>query len=104
MNTREEQARSQGVEPLSIREFARALRRHAFLFVACVTVVFVPVAYTAFSAPSSYTAHTEFFVSSTNAGSTDSQPQNSNLVMLRIPSYVALVNSSLVVDRVVSRL
>jgi succinoglycan biosynthesis transport protein ExoP len=89
---------------LSIRDLIRALRRHAILVLACVVVGVGTGAYLAYTAPASYTAQTRLFVSSNGSDSTDSLLQNSNLVLTRVPSYVTLVNSPLVVNKVVERL
>jgi succinoglycan biosynthesis transport protein ExoP len=89
---------------LSIRDLAHALRRHAVLFLVCVLLAVGPGAYFALSATPSYMTRTQLFVSSTGTTSVAALLQNNNLVLDRIPSYVTLVNSPLVVKPVVQRL
>jgi capsular exopolysaccharide synthesis family protein len=89
---------------LSIRDLLRALRRNALLVLVCLLVGLGGGAYLAVTQPASYTTQIRLFVSSNGSDSTDSLLQNSNLVLERVPSYVTLVNSPLVVDKVVKRL
>jgi capsular exopolysaccharide synthesis family protein len=74
------------------------------ILVTCLVVGVGVGAFLAVRAPTTYTAQTRLFVSSNGSDSTDSLLQNSNLVLSRVPSYVTLVTSPLVVNQVVRRL
>jgi capsular exopolysaccharide synthesis family protein len=88
---------------VSIGELVLAVRRHALLFAACVACSVAVGVYAAVSATPSYTAHIQFLVSAT-ATNEDTLLQDNQLVQERLPSYVPLVNSPLVVVPVVERL
>lgn len=89
---------------LSIRDLFRALRRSVLLVVGCLLIGLAAGGGLALTQPASYTTQVRLFVSSNASDSTDSLLQNSNLVLQRVPSYVTLVNSPLVIGEVVQRL
>jgi polysaccharide biosynthesis transport protein len=87
---------------LALSDILRALRRNVILVLLVATASVGITAFAVFSEPRSYTAYTQLFVSSNGAGA--NALQNSNLALARVPSYVALVNSPLVTEKVVTRL
>ena len=89
---------------MSIRDLLRTLRRNLVIVLVCLVAGIGAGAILALRMPSSYTTQTRMFVSSNGSDSTDSLLQNSNLVLDRVPSYVSLVDSPLVVNQVVQRL
>jgi polysaccharide biosynthesis transport protein len=89
---------------VSIRDLLRTLRRNLAIVLACLFLGASGGAYLAWRQPPSYTTQTRLFVSSNGSDSTDSLLQNSNLVLERVPSYVTLVTSPLVLGPVAQRL
>lgn len=89
---------------MSIRDLALAVQRHLVLFIGCVFLAVGAAAYLALSARPTYTAQTQLFVSSSGSDRADNTLQNNNLALTRVPSYVELVSSPLVVKPVVEQL
>jgi succinoglycan biosynthesis transport protein ExoP len=89
---------------VSIRELMLAVRRHALLFSSCALAVLAIGAYSALAAGPTYTARIQFLVSSTGSNDPETVLQNNTLAVQRIPSYVPIASSPLVVDPVVRNL
>jgi capsular exopolysaccharide synthesis family protein len=89
---------------VSIRDFVLAARRHILLFLSCALAVLAVGAYSALAAGPTYTARIQFLVSSTGSNDAGAVLQNNSLAVQRIPSYVPIVSSPLVVDPVVRNL
>ncbi|HEX8626613.1 MAG TPA: Wzz/FepE/Etk N-terminal domain-containing protein [Catenuloplanes sp.] len=89
---------------MSIGDLVLAVRRHLPVFLGCVVLTVAIGAYLAYSAPRSYTAQTQLFVSSTGTESGATSLQDNSLAQQRVPSYAALVSSPIVADAVVKQL
>src|SRR4051794_9988646 len=89
---------------MSVRDLLRILRRNLTVMAVCLVAGAALGGAMAVRHPSSYTAQTRLFVSSSGSDSTETLLQNSNLVLNRVPSYATLVNSPLVLSKVEQRL
>lgn len=89
---------------MSVRDLLRILRRNLTVMAVCLVAGAALGGVVALRHPSSYTAQTRLFVSSSGSDSTETLLQNSNLALDRVPSYATLVNSPLVLGEVAQRL
>lgn len=88
---------------MSIRDLVLAVRRHRALFAGFFVVALCAGAYSAFTAPDWYTARVEFLVSSTGTNA-DTSLQNNSVLQQRLPSYVPLVDSPVVLGPTIRQL